>query len=482
MHGADVNDLETEPEADPRPGASTMPSDLGFVVLFSSEGSEHVGAWLPVPEGRANVLGRGAPREGDEVSKLEPVRQRPGAASSVPPFSQPALSRAQLLAKRLGSEMLLIENVGRCRVVVNGVETRQTTVGPGDLVELGSQLLLACTLRPRQLAGSTVELHEFGRADSQGFVGESPAAWRLRAEIAAVAPRSGHVLILGTTGTGKELVARALHARSGAGKLTSRNAATLPEGLVDAELFGNLKNYPNSGMPERPGLIGAADGGCLFLDEFAELPESAQAHLLRTLDQGEYQRLGDPTVRHSRFRLIAATNRPENALRRDLLERFAFRLQVPKLSDRPEDVPFIARHLFANMAAEAPALCATFAGADGLPKLSLSFVARLARHPFEGNVRELRSLLWAALHEATGDAWLEWPRSATSHAEPHWSQPTVASSTTELDSGVREQIASVLEACGGNQRRAAEMLNMPRRTLVRRIAELGLPRPRKPGE
>src|SRR6185295_18995653 len=113
------------------------------------------------------------------------------------------------------------------------------------------------------------------------------------------------------------LVARALHSRSGMSKLTSRNAATLPEALVEAELFGNLKNYPNPGMPERPGLIGAADGGCLFLDEFAELPQPAQAHLLRALDQGEYQRLGDATVRHARFRLIAATNRPESALRRD---------------------------------------------------------------------------------------------------------------------------------------------------------------------
>ncbi|MES1188019.1 MAG: sigma 54-interacting transcriptional regulator [Myxococcales bacterium] len=480
MERADVNDLETEPEADPRPRLSGTPSDLGFVVLFSSEGSEHLGAWIPVPEGRANLLGRGAPREGDEVSKLEPVRQRPGDARRVPPFSQPALSRAQLLVKRLGSEMLLIENVGRCRVAVNGVETRQTTLGPGDLVEVGSQLLLICALRPRELAGPAEGLHEFGRADSYGFVGESPAAWRLRADVAAVAPRVGHVLILGATGTGKELVAMALHSRSGAGKLTSRNAATLPEALVDAELFGNLKNYPNPGTPDRPGLIGAADGGCLFLDEFAELPQSAQAHLLRALDHGEYQRLGEASVRHSRFRLIAATNRPESALRRDLLERFDFRLRVPTLSDRLEDIPFIARHLLASMAAEAPELCSKFAGADGLPKLSLSFVARLARHPFEGNVRELRSLLWAALHEAPGDGWLEWPRSATSHAEPQWSQPPAAIPTTELASGVREQIASVLEACGGNQRRAAEMLGMPRRTLVRRIAELGIPRPRKP--
>lgn len=482
MPEADVDDLETETETDRARSTSGAPADLGFVVLFSSQGSEHVGAWLPVPEGKGGLLGRGEPRESDELPRLRPVRQRPGQMTPVSPFMQRALSRSQLLLKRRGSEILLVENVGRCRISVNGAEVAQTTVGPGDLIELGSQLLLACSLRPRALPGTSLDLQEFGCADRHGFVGESPGSWQLRADVAAVAPRSGHVLIQGATGTGKELVARAVHTLSGSGRLTSRNAATLPETLVDAELFGNLKNYPNPGMPERPGLIGAADGGYLFLDEFAELPEKAQAHLLRALDQGEYQRLGETIVRHAQFRLIAATNRLETDLRRDLLERFAFRLRVPKLAERREDIPFIARHLLAGMAAEAPALCSRFAEADGWPKLSVGFWSRLARHPFDGNVRELRTLLWASLHEAESNECLEWPRSATQDLEPSRSRPSdVESSSAEPVGGERERIASALEACGGNQSRAAQMLDMPRRTLVRRLAELGLPRPRRSG-
>src|SRR5262249_46286359 len=151
----------------------------------------------------------------------------------------------------------------------------------------------------------------FGRADADGFVGESPAAWDLRDRLAFIGPQAGHVLLVGESGVGKELAARALHARSRRSRrpLVSRNAATLPEALIDAELFGHARDYPNAGMPERAGLVGEADGGTLFLDEIGELPEARQAHLLRLLDGGEYQRLGDPRVRRADVRFIAATNR-----------------------------------------------------------------------------------------------------------------------------------------------------------------------------
>src|SRR5690348_15490748 len=132
-----------------------------------------------------------------------------------------------------------------------------------------------------------------------------------------MARRPGHVLLTGASGTGKELAARAIHAlskRSGQ-RLVARNAATLPESLIDAELFGNAKNYPNPGMAERAGLVGQADGSTLFLDEIAELPSSSQAHLLRVLDDGEYHRLGDGLARRSDFRLVAATNRDVSSLK-----------------------------------------------------------------------------------------------------------------------------------------------------------------------
>jgi len=469
--GGTTEDTITQEELDSRHGGAMLAvDDPGFVVLWSSEGDEHLGAWMPIPEGKRRILGRGAARDDDEYPRLRPSRQRPGSLILLEPFEHQALSRVQLVVERVSPQDLHVENVGRRRLSVNGSDTESATVGPGDLVELGSQLVLLCAVRPRKLAGPLQpRTHEFGRADTHGIVGESPAAWQLRADIDAIAPRSGHVLVLGATGTGKELVTRALHASSGvAGPLTSRNAATLPEALVDAELFGNLKDYPNPGMPDRRGLIGAADGGTLFLDEFAELPEKAQAHLLRALDAGEYQRLGETTVRRSSLRLIAATNRPESALRRDLLERFPFRLRVPSLSERREDVPLIIRHLFGEMKLEAPELHAKHANADGMPKLASSFVRDLLCHPFEGNVRELRSLLWGAITRSGELERLERPSVV----------PDRTSSMLPPADEERERITRALEACAGNQRRAAEQLGMSRRTLVRRIAELGLPRPK----
>src|SRR5262249_52388775 len=156
-------------------------------------------------------------------------------------------------------------------------------------------------------------------------------AWELRREIALLGSSEEHVLILGESGSGKELVARALHAssRRSTKPLIARNAATFPAGLVDAELFGTAANYPNTGSPERPGLFGQARGSTLFLDEIGELPQDLQAHLLRVLDgAGEYQRLGESRSRTADVRLIGATNRSIDALKIDFAARFKLRLRT----------------------------------------------------------------------------------------------------------------------------------------------------------
>lgn len=140
------------------------------------------------------------------------------------------------------------------------------------------------------------------------------------------------MLITGESGTEKELAAGAIHARSRRGKnvLVAHNAATFPAGLIDAELFGNPKHYPNTGMPERPGLVGEADGGVLFLDEIGELPLEMRARLLRLLDAGgEYRRLGEAKGRRSDFRLVATTNRDASMLKHDLLSRLKVRVALP---------------------------------------------------------------------------------------------------------------------------------------------------------
>ena len=184
-------------------------------------------------------------------------------------------------------------------------------------------MILLCARRPPSLpalrSANARQSFRFGSADPSGYVGESPQAWNLRDEVALAAARREHVLILGESGTGKELVAQAVHALGARAtrRFVARNAATVPSGIIDAELFGSAANYPNAGMPERPGLVGEADGSTLFLDEIGELPTELQTHLLRLLDGGDYQRLGDARRRTANLRVVAATNRPMGQLKPD---------------------------------------------------------------------------------------------------------------------------------------------------------------------
>jgi two-component system nitrogen regulation response regulator GlnG/two-component system response regulator HydG len=228
-----------------------------------------------------------------------------------------------------------------------------------------------------------------------------------------VASRSAHVLVTGESGTGKELVARALHRLSPRGKraLVARNAATLPASLVDAELFGNAPGYPNAGMAERPGLIGQADGSTLFLDEIGELPEELHAHLLRVLDAGEYQRLGEARTRSSDFRFVAATNRGAESLKADLAARLALGIVVPGLGERREDIPLLARHIVQKIAStdrelEQRFLSGAAGGARGEPCFSSELICALTRHEYSTHVRELEGLLWRSL-QASAQGVLE---------------------------------------------------------------------------
>jgi hypothetical protein len=306
------------------PAGTTAEDTLGLVVLWSRDEPWRVGEVFLLPQGSGPLLlGRGGFRADDPHPRLVPHRLRRGSAAATQPLASPTISRRQLLCRVKGGRIEL-QNIGRCAMRVGGVEKQTADVGVGALIELGNSMLIGCGWQPAWSYDAKPPLHRFGAPDANGIVGESSTMWRLRERIRFVAGLDGHVLVRGDSGTGKELVVRALHAHGDGGAFVSRNAATVPDGLVDAELFGNARNYPNAGMSERRGLVGDASGGTLFLDEFAEIPMSVQPHLLRVLDDGEYQRLGDTTPRISRFRLIAATNQPLEALRHDLLARFRF--------------------------------------------------------------------------------------------------------------------------------------------------------------
>jgi DNA-binding NtrC family response regulator len=215
-------------------------------------------------------------------------------------------------------------------------------------------------------------------------------------------------LITGPSGCGKELAARAVHDGSArrAKKLVSRNAATLPPGLVDAELFGNIADYAHAGLPERPGLVGEADGGTLFLDEIGELSAEVSTHLLRLLAGGDYQRLGDAKKRTADVRVVGATNRDVGELRPDVVARFPLRVDLPGLERRLSDVPLLARHLLMRAAADDVALAERYFVARGRerhPRVSAALVRALLTRRYSTHVREIEAILWRCIEASDGD-------------------------------------------------------------------------------
>jgi DNA-binding NtrC family response regulator len=321
---------------------------------------------------------------------------------------------------------------------------------PGSIIELHSELLLMFVRRPLVLPSHTGPVPVFGQADAASFVGEGPEAWRVRRQIATWAAQRAHVLIQGESGTGKELVARALHAAGGDGlPLVTRNAATIPVALVDAELFGNRRDYPNAGMVERPGLIGAADGGVLLLDEFAELPIDSQTHLLRVMDSGEYHRLGEARSRTSRLRLVGLTSRPLSAIRRDVLARFTARIILPGLDERREDIPLIARHLLGRIDSPRSTLPMT-------PQL----VRSLVRRDYTAHTRQLDRILHRVVLEGTGSLLDVLPDMALPAAPP------VARDPGDITAA---ELQAALDACGGVRDQAWRHLGLSSRHVLKRL-------------
>ena len=311
----------------------------------------------------------------------------------------------------------------------------------------------------------------------EGIVGNSKALLRVLDQAARVAQRDATVLIHGETGTGKELIARAIHhnSRRHNRPFVPINCGAIPRDLVESELFGYARGAFTGALAGKPGRIELADGGTLFLDEVGELPLEAQVKLLRVLQEGELAKLGENSPVKVDVRVIAATHRDLSAMmedatfREDLYYRLAVvPLKVPPLRDRREDIPGLIEALQHRIRQR-----------HGLAEIRLSPTVhqRLISYTWPGNVRQLENILERLMLLASGDVITadDLPEeliSPSASSAVLW--PTLPEAGLSLDGIERELISRALEKFKGNQTQAARYLDISRRTLIYRMEKHGL--------
>jgi len=379
-------------------------------------------------------------------------------------------------------------------IVISGHGSIETAVkavrmGAQDFVEKPlslekTLLVVRNALRQRRLESENRSLKQQVE-QRHVMVGESPAMRELRAVITQAAPSNGRVLIFGENGTGKELVARAIHARSlrAAGPFVEVNCAAIPEDLIESELFGHTKGAFTGALTAKKGRFELGDGGTLFLDEIGDMTLKTQAKVLRVLQEQKVEPVGGTGSVAVDVRVIAATNKNlEDEIRRGAFrEDLFFRLNVipfhvPPLRERRQDIPLLARHFMATLSAEY----------GRRPKeISRETLDLLSALPWPGNVRELRNIIERlvimtpgerieAAHlppSLVGAAAVPGDGARAGEAVPLPDFPSLSEAREDFE---RRYIWKKYQECGGNMSRTADALQVERSNLYRKMKAYGL--------
>lgn len=395
-------------------------------------------------------------------------------------IKMPGMDGAELLAEILKinpqAVVILMTAFGSIEAAVEAIRH-----GATDYVSKPFQMedvlfRVARALKEKQLERRVADLESEIEKQSalEKIIGSSPQMKRLKQIIERLAPLEDTVLITGETGTGKELVARALHETSGRAdkNFVALDCSSIPETLIEAELFGHEKGTFTGAGDTRTGLLETVAGGTLFLDEVETLSLGVQAKLLRVLQERVFRRVGGRVDIEFKARVVAATNQnlelmaASEKFRRDLFYRLnVLPIDIAPLRERREDLPELVAHLLAKRARELKT--ENF-------KITTEALQTLANHDWQGNVRELENTI--SYVTALGGQVIDVPdlpaqiRSEQSKAQSPKSEATTLQTLSDIE---KNHILQTLESTGGNRVRAAKLLGVDRRTLYNKLRQYG---------